>query len=201
LAASEHGRLGGYEGPSIIEGNDTPGVLGARAARILLGRWDVHPGDPVAVLDPQREGRAFARLAEDRGLDVVRVDEPEWIEGDKRVEAVVGDRRRHEVEAAVVDPGLSPSAELGRQAGVPYTWRDELGGRVPLHRPEGTTPAPDVYVAGTCAGVHPVEAALAQGRAAGRGAAGEPTQGPRKAIEAAGLDSDELEALRSVWNE
>jgi sarcosine oxidase subunit alpha len=194
--------VGGYEGPSIVQGNDVPGVLGARAARILLGRWDVEPGDPVAVVAPGRQGEAFADLAHERGLQVVRVEDPEWIEGDRRVEAVVADKQRHDVQAAVVDPGVCPSAELGRQAGVPYTWADELGGRVPLHRPEGTTPAPDTYVAGTCAGLHTLQGSLVQGRAAGRRAADEVPDSPGEAIEAhGGLEPAELEALRSVWNQ
>jgi sarcosine oxidase subunit alpha len=194
--------VGGYEGPSIVEGNDTPGVLGARAARILLGRWGLEPGDPVAVLDPDRQGRAFADLATEHGLTVHTLDDPEWIEGEERVEAVVGDKRRVDVEAAVIDPGVAPSAELGRQAGVPYTWQDELGGRVPLHRADGRTPVPDVYVAGTCAGLPTVEAALVQGQAAGQRAVGEQPQAIARMIEAeGGLRDEERDAIRSVWNE
>lgn len=195
--------VGGYEGAYRIPGNDTPGVLGARAARILLGRWGVAPGDPVALIDPGRQGRAFKRLAADAGLDVVTVDQPDRIEGGRRVEAVVsGDEgRSYEVEAAIVDPGLTPAPELGRQAGVPYTWDQALGGRVPLHRPEGTTPVPSVYVAGSCAGLHTVEAALVQGRAAALAVQGKPPEQTASIIEdVGGLSSQEIEAARSVWN-
>ncbi len=194
--------VGGYEGPSIIDGNDIPGVLGARAARIMLGRWELAPGDPVAVLAPGQQGIAFERLAEDRGLETIRIDEPQWIEGERRVTAVVGDGRRHSVEAAVVDPGLRPAAELGRQAGVPYTWMDELGGRVPLHRADGSTPVADVYVAGSCAGLHTLEAGLIQGKAAGQRAANQPVEGVDKTILSRGqLPEEQREAIRSVWNE
>lgn len=193
--------VGAYEGTYRIEGNDVPGVLGARAARILLGRWETPPGDPVAVLDPGRQGRCFEELAEAEDVETVRVDEPRRVEGKRRVEAVIGAEGRHSVDAAVVDPGLAPDPELGRQAGVPYTWEHALGGRVPLHRPDGSTPVPDVYIAGSAAGLHTVPAALEQGRAAGLAAAGEEADQPAKSIRANGeLTDEETEAIRSVWN-
>lgn len=192
--------VGAYEGPALLPGNDTPGALAARAARILLARWDTRPGDPVAVLDPGRQARAFACQARESGIEVHEVPDPERIEGDDRVEAVHGASGRVEAEAAVFDPGLTPNPELVQQAGLPTTWEQALGGRVPLHRPDGTTPVPDVYVAGSCAGLHTVEAGLVQGRAAGRAAAGLETPDVAKPLASTGLTDEETTAIRRVWN-
>jgi sarcosine oxidase subunit alpha len=193
---------GAAENPVLVDGNDRPGVLGARAARILMNRWDVDPGEPVAVVDPGREGRAFAREARERGLTVHQLDEATRILGDPAVTAVETPEDRVPAGACVLDAGLTPAPELGRQAGVPYTYEAPLGGRVPRHDPDGATPVPGVHVAGSCAGLHPPEAALRQGRRAGRRAAGEDVEAdPEPLLEAPGLDEGVREALTRVWRQ
>lgn len=191
---------GASEGPVLVDGNDRPGVLGARAARILATRWGVEPGDPVALVDPGREGRAFARAARDRGVTVHEVDEAERILGDPVARGVETPDGTVEAEAVVLDGGLTPAPELGRQAEVPYVYEAALGGRVPLHDPDGTTPIPGVHVAGSAAGLHTVEAALIQGRWAGRAAAGvDPKADRERLLDEGRLDSDEREAVERVW--
>lgn len=191
---------GATEGPALVDGNDVPGVLGARAARILLNRYEVPPGDPVAVIDPGRQGVRFAEEATQAGLTVHTLEDVEAIEGDPEVTGVRTQAGTVEARAAVVDPGLTPAPELGRQAGVPYTYEAALGGRVPLAGPDGSTPVPGIHVAGSCAGVHVPEAALLQGRWAGLAAAGRtPDAEPKRLLEAPGTRDDESEALENVW--
>lgn len=192
--------VGATERAALVDGSDRPGVMGARAARILLNRWGVPPGDPVAVLDPGREGTAFAREARQAGLTVQEIDEALAIEGSPDVTGVRTPDGHVDAAAVALDPGLTPAPELGRQAGVPYTYEDALGGRVPLHDPDGATPIPGVLVAGSCAGLHTPEAALRQGQLAGRRAAGQaPTVDIKRLLEAAGLSAAERTAIERVW--
>lgn len=194
--------VGAREGPMLVDGNDRPGVLGARAARQLLNRWDVSPGDPVAVIDPKRQGQAFLEAARAAGLDTHTVDGVEAIEGDPEVTGVRTPDGHIEATAAIVDVGLTPTPELGRQAGIPYTYEQALGGRVPLARPDGTTPVPGVLVAGSCAGLHVPEAALRQGRWAGRHAAGAPPDvDAKQLLELARLTDPERDALMRLWRQ
>lgn len=193
---------GATEGPALVDGDDRPGVLPARAARILMNRWGVPPGDPVAVVDPDREGRAFAERATERGLTVHEVNDVQAIDGDPEVTGVRTAQGSVEAEAVVVDPGLTPAPELGRQAGIPYTYEAELGGRVPLAGPTGVTPVPGVVLAGSCAGLHVPEAALVQGGWAGSVAAGgEPTVEPGRLLEVPGISKPEREAIERVWRQ
>jgi sarcosine oxidase subunit alpha len=190
---------GAREPTALLEGNDVPGVFGARAARVLLDAWDTPPGDPVVVLDPDRQGTAFAKRAREHGLTVHTVDDPTRVEGHKRVERVHGETGTVEAEAAIVDPGLEPAPELVSQAGATFTWQRALGGRVPEHDPTGRVD--DVtYVAGACAGVRTAEAALVQGQAAGQALAGRDPGDVGKRIEQAGLTDAELTALAEVWS-
>jgi len=190
---------GAREPTALVEGNDVPGVFGARAARVLLDAWDTPPGDPVVVLDPDRQGTAFVRRAREHGLTVHTVDDPTRVDGHKRVERVHGETGTVEAEAAIVDPGLEPAPELVSQAGATFTWQRALGGRVPEHDPTGRVD--DVtYVAGACAGVRTAEAALVQGQAAGQALAGRDPGDVGKRIEQAGLTDAELTALAEVWS-
>lgn len=193
---------GATEGPALVDGDDRPGVLPARAARILMNRWDVPPGDPVAVVDPSREGRAFADRATERGLAVHEVANVQAIDGDPEVTGVRTAEGSVEAEAVVVDPGLTPAPELGRQAGVPYTYEAALGGRVPLAGPTGATPVPGVALAGSCAGLHVPEAALVQGGWAGSvTAGGDPAADRDRLLAVPGISKPEREAIERVWRQ
>lgn len=191
---------GATENPALLDGNDRPGVLGARAARILLNRWEVPPGDPIAIVDPGRQGEAFHEEATQAGLTVHRVDEARALDGDPEVTGVRTPDGAIEAEVVVVDTGLTPAPELGRQAGVPYGYEAALGGRVPHHDPDGRTPVPDVLVAGSAAGVHVPEAAIQQGRWAGQRAAGrDPKADPGNLTGIAALTDEERAALERTW--
>ncbi len=191
---------GASENPAMIDGNDRPGVLGARAARILLNRYRTPPGDPLIVLDPYREGQAFAQEAQDHGLTVRIVDEAIRITGDPAVTGVDTPNGHVQATAVITDSGLTPSPELGRQAGIPYTYEEALGGRTPLHRPDGSTPIPRVLIAGSAAGHHTPEAAIRSGRWAGQTAAGTPPKAAAQTLLSEGrFEDDEEGALRRVW--
>lgn len=191
---------GASENAALIPGGDRPGVLSARAARILLNRYETPPGDPVVLLDPQREGCAFQRDAKDHGLAVRVVDDAIRITGDPTVTGVDTSQGHVQASAVVTDAGLTPAPELGRQAGIPYTYEGSLGGRVPLHRPDGSTPIPDVYIAGSAAGQHTPEAAIRFGHAAGTTAAGgHPGEDPEKLLNEMRFKDSEEAALRRVW--
>lgn len=191
---------GAHEGPCLIPGNDRPGVLGARAARTLLNRWGIPPGEAIVAVDPGRQGQAFVDEARARQLDVEILPDADEIGGGPEVAWVEGDGRRLEADTVVLDPGLEPAIELAQQAGVPLTYEADLGGRVPLHDPDGCTPVPGVHVAGGITGLHDPAAALRQGRLAGARAAGaDLPERPERLAEAPGLTKAELTALGRIW--
>lgn len=191
---------GANEGAYLVPGNDRPGVLGARAARILLNRWGTPPGESIVVADPGRQGQAFAEEARARRLEVQVLDGIDEIGGSPEVAWVEHGGQRVEADAVVLDPGLEPAIELAQQAGVPLTYEEALGGRVPLHRPDGATPVPGVHVAGGIAGLHDPAAALLQGRSAGALAAGgKPPDRPGRLTELGGLTEPEVAALERLW--
>ncbi len=193
---------GATENPVLVDGNDRPGVLGARAARVLLNRWQTPPGERIALIDPGRQGAWFASQAREAGLEVQEVHEATRILGDPAVTGVETPEGRVDADAVVVDEGLTPSPELGRQAGIPYTYEPALGGRVPLHRADASTPMPGVFVAGSAAGLHTPEAALAHGERAGRLAAGASAgSDATPLLEGAHLSEAEKHALSRVWRQ
>ncbi len=191
---------GANEGACLVPGNDRPGVLGARAARILLNRWGTPPGEPIVLADPGRQGQAFLEEARARRIEVDVLPEIDEIGGSPEVAWVEHEGQRVQADVVVLDPGLEPAIELAQQAGVPLTYEAALGGRVPLHGPDGATPLPGVHVAGSIAGLHDPVAALAQGRSAGALAAGSKAPDrPESLAEAWDLTKPELAALERVW--
>ncbi|MGE5704489.1 MAG: NAD(P)/FAD-dependent oxidoreductase [Clostridia bacterium] len=63
--------------------------------------------------------------------------------------------------------GLYPLAELAAVAGCPFAYIPELGGHVPLHNKEMSTPLPGLYTAGNITGIESAKVAKAQGTVAG----------------------------------
>lgn len=190
---------GANESGSLIPGADAPGVLGARAARILLNRHGLAPGERVAVFEPRREGHAFLAEAAAAGLETLTLAGKATIEADETVEAIAVDGQRHPVDAVVLDQGLAPAIEIAQQAGVPVTYAEALGGRVPLVGADGSTPLAHVFVAGGAAGVHEPVPAYLQGRAAGARAAGGKPAEVGEAIAKRLEDEAAREALAALW--
>ncbi len=191
---------GAHEGPVLVPGNDTPGVLGARAARILLNRWGVPPGKRIVVADPGPQGLAFVEEARAAGLEATVIQGLTAIRGGKRVEHVETSDGQLPADGVVLDAGLTPAIQLAQQAGLELHWARAIGGHVPVHRPDGSTARPDVFVAGSVAGLHDPNGAMLQGHAAGRLAAGaHPEINEEQLLSATRLDPEARRALREVW--
>lgn len=99
------------------------------------------------------------------------------VEGEKQVEAVVlqsisvdghptGKVERVEVDAVCLSAGLYPMIDLAQTAGCPLVDIPELGGAVPLHGPDMSTPVKGLYVAGNITGIEGAKVAMTQGKLA-----------------------------------
>lgn len=71
-----------------------------------------------------------------------------------------------EVDAVCLSAGLYPLVDLAQVAGCPLIDIPELGGFVPLHGPDMSTPIKGLYVAGNITGIEGAKVAMAQGRLA-----------------------------------
>lgn len=99
------------------------------------------------------------------------------IEGDKQVQAVTlqsvsvdGSPTKKveqiEVDAVCLSAGLCPLVDLAQTAGCRLIEIPELGGMVPLHAPDMSTPVKGLYVAGNITGIEGAKVAMAQGQLA-----------------------------------
>jgi len=99
------------------------------------------------------------------------------IEGNKKVESVtlqsvsidgspIGKDKQVEVDAVCLSAGLYPMADLAQVAGCPLVDIPELGGIVPIHGPDMSTPVKGLFVAGNITGIEGAKVAIAQGRLA-----------------------------------
>jgi sarcosine oxidase subunit alpha len=109
-----------HEGASAIENNDTPGVIGVRAAQRLL-RHGVLPGLAIAIEGDDAATLELARSLERAGA---AVDGPHPIGSIERAEgrptvrrAIVGGREA-KCDALVIRGPLSGAFEVGAQAGI-----------------------------------------------------------------------------------
>lgn len=159
---------GYHETPPMLSGNDLPGVMGTRAALILLHRHGILPGARAALAG---EGALTARARSDlasAGCVLVegRVEEV-W--GGRRVEGAIVDGRKVEVDLVLAGGDETPRVELLQQAGatlVPCGW-------AVAPRLEGTaTSVRGVFAAGSVADPRmTIEDRLAMGARAGEAAA------------------------------
>jgi len=188
---------GAIERPLLFPDNDRPGVMLADAGRTYLARYGVKVGDQVVVVAAD-DGpyRAAIALAE-AGVTVKlvadmrpRADGP-WPEAARAAGigvlegATIGGtwKRRHRIVAAklrrtdgrerwfdcdalLMGNGFMPSLHLFAQARGMLRFDDARGIFLPGAAPEGLRPA------GACNGTMGLEAALAEGAAAGHAAAG-----------------------------
>jgi sarcosine oxidase subunit alpha len=167
---------GYHETPPLFPGNDLPGVMGARAALVLLHRHGVMPGRRVVVTAADALG---ARAAEDlakAGAEVVGVaGEGRWkgarvaaATGGTSVASVTmetsgGDRWTEACDLVLAAGGETPRVELLQQAGAPLAWN----GRALAAGAD----APPVYAAGEVRGALTWREAVADGARAGEAAA------------------------------
>ncbi|HEY7725596.1 MAG TPA: 2Fe-2S iron-sulfur cluster-binding protein [Anaeromyxobacteraceae bacterium] len=162
---------GAHAEPPVFEGNDLPGIFGARGLLAALAEDGVLPGERVAVLGPEPEAEAAAARLRQAGAGAVRVPGPvRRARGRRRVAGLdlEGGARIACDAVAVAGRGL-PAAELARQAGGSLEV-DATGGFRLRTGPAGEA-APGVWAAGEAAGPCTAREAAEAGRRAGEAAA------------------------------
>ena len=166
-----------------FKGWDQPGVMGARALRALLDTYDAFSGRKLAILGSGELALRTARLALDRGLDVValiEVDDAvqgpsdllipglEILTGHAPVRAVggiagverltvrdlaTGAERTLDCDTVVQAIAVTPTIELLDVLGADLAMQPALGGHAPVS-PDGlSTSLVEVSIAGSVAGV------------------------------------------------
>jgi sarcosine oxidase subunit alpha len=114
---------GAFERPQVFQGNDTPGVMLASAAREYVLRYGVAPGRRAVICAAGADGRETAAVLQRAGVTVVQVldaaqgDAVLAVRGRRRVRAVVSNRGVFEADLLCVSGGWSPTAHLFSQAG------------------------------------------------------------------------------------
>lgn len=165
---------GYHEAPPLIPGNDLPGVMGARAALILLHRHGILPGRRIALTS--RTGLA-GRAARDLAAAGAEVLPDEGLEireayGSDRVKGVVATRagfeHRLEVDCLLHAGDETPRIELLQQAGVRLR---PAGWALAPQAEDVSTNAPGVFVAGSVLGARTLAERMAEGARAGEAAA------------------------------
>jgi len=157
---------GYHETPALFPGNDLPGVMGARAALILLHKHGVLAGQRVALSAPatRHAGEDLAKA----GADVVAWGESPVVEamGGTHVERVrLADGRELRVDCVLYAGDETPRVELLQQCGAPFV----ASGWVLV--PDPSKLPPGVFAAGDVLGASSPLDAMASGEAAGESAA------------------------------
>ena len=162
---------GAIERPILFAGNDRPGVMLAGAALSYLRRQAIRAGSRAVVAtnnDSTHELSSALRAAgaEVLVVDARRADEVVAVEGRDRVEAVrLADGSAIAADLLAVSGGFSPALHLYAHAKGRVTWDASKGAFVPRDRIAGLT------VVGAANGTFDLGPALAEGWAAGGGAA------------------------------
>ena len=112
------------ERPYVFDGNDTPGVLLAGAARRLINLFGVKPGNKAVVLTANEEGDAAVIDLERAGVEIVAVLDARKgerivsVEGRGRVSKVqMSDGRAVSVDTVVTATGWTAPTSLLNMAG------------------------------------------------------------------------------------
>lgn len=189
---------GAFEVPMQFKNNDLPGVMLASGALRLMRLYGVSPGKQAVVATTDDSGYSTALGLLDAGIAVVAVIDmrpgpgaSEAVDGVRkagievlaghRVVSARGTKRVSSVKVAGLDSSTrnircdlvcmagvrQPTTGLFlQQPGAVVDYDEQLKEAVPVQFPES------VYVAGEITGFHDLKITLAQGRAAGRLAAG-----------------------------
>jgi sarcosine oxidase subunit alpha len=157
---------GRHEGASAFGGNDKPGVITPRAAAVLLSQG-VRIGERVVLAGEGALLDALAVALRAAGAEVIgplpeealvrAIGRPVVSACEIRRDGAV---ERHECDAIVVAPPTSAVFELAAQAGV--ATRFVYGGFELVVDEGGATSCPWARVIGGAAGIHQLDAALAQ---------------------------------------
>ncbi|MDY7230986.1 2Fe-2S iron-sulfur cluster-binding protein [Hyalangium rubrum] len=175
---------GGHPALIPFENNDLPGVYAGRAASLLLREHGVAP-ETAALVGWGAELYALAQLLEAHGTKVQAVvdlrgpvptgvhakasvgSEPK-AHGLKKVGAFSfkrenGKRQKVDCDAVIISTPTSPSFELARQGGAAVRFDEERGLFVVEAEADGSTAAPDLFVAGDITGGGNAKAAATAG--------------------------------------
>lgn len=170
---------GEQEGAVAIAGGDRPGVIGARAACVMLAHG-VLPGERIALAGSgawidalvERLPAAGAQVVGPFALDSIREAKGRLALQKIEVERD-GKRETHACDALVVAPLPAGLHELAAQAGAGVRWNPAGVFEAEGAPADGATRAPRVRAIGGCSGVREVAAAMSQARAAARAIAEE----------------------------
>jgi sarcosine oxidase, subunit alpha len=190
---------GAIERPLVFPGNDRPGIMLAGAARTWLNRYGVLPGTRAvlvtacdaayrAAFELQRAGVTIAAIADVRpgaegawarralaaGVPVLAGVTVLGTGGRRRVSSIelarleagaVVDAETQPCDLVLMSGGFTPSVHLHSQSRGKLEWDETLQAFLP------GAPAEHVRSVGACRGVFALEAAFADGAAAGAAAA------------------------------
>jgi sarcosine oxidase subunit alpha len=182
---------GHHETPPLLRGNDLPGIMGARAALVLLHRHAILPGNRVIVTDPTGLGAKAAEDLAKAGAEIVGiVGQGAWkgarlveAHGSDRVTAVTLEqdgRSWKETCNLVVSAGNeTPRSELAQQAGARL--RAHGFSLAPDTGKDGATTVPGVFAVGEVTASAPLPVLLAAGEDVGEAAARHARSAPKGA--------------------
>ncbi|WP_179134599.1 NAD(P)/FAD-dependent oxidoreductase [Oceanobacillus timonensis] len=131
------------------------------------------------------------------------------IEGDKQVESVTlqpvtvdgepnGHTEKIDVDTVCLSAGLYPLVDLAQVAHCPIVDIPELGGTVPLHDSDLSTPVSGLFIAGNITGIEGAKVAIAQGKLAAASIAESLDQKPLLPKKDAMRDVDEARARSPI---
>jgi sarcosine oxidase subunit alpha len=200
---------GAIERPLVFPGNDRPGIMLASAARTYLNRYGVRPGTRAVLvtatdeayavaLELQRAGTFVATIADVRGADgpaaarareagipVLTCATVLGTSGRQRVRSIQlaqlegGEPTTTQLQPCdlvLMSGGYTPSVHLYSQSRGTLQWDEGLQAFLP------GAPAERVRSVGACRGEFALEAALADGAAAGSAAAREAIDPARRGV-------------------
>jgi sarcosine oxidase, subunit alpha len=204
---------GAIERPLVFAGNDRPGIMLAGAARTYLNRYGVRAGTRAVLVTRTDEAYAVALELQQAGIFVATIADVRGEDGAAAARAreaaipvltratVLGTSGRRRVtsiqlaqlegdapvttqlqpcDLVLMSGGHTPSVHLYSQSRGKLRWDEELQAFLP------DSPAERVRSVGACRGVFALEAALADGAAAGSAAAREATDPMRRGVCPAG---------------
>ncbi len=170
---------GAIERPLVVPDNDRPGVMSADAALVYLRRFAVLVGQRITVATNNDSAYPAAEALAEAGAEVEiinsRVDGPattlkvlrgaeiEGVAGRSGVTGVKVGGQTRAADALVLSGGWTPTVHLFMQARGKLRYNESLAALVPGVEVEGVT------VAGAANGAFTLDAALAEGHAAGGG--------------------------------
>lgn len=159
---------GYHEAPPMVPGNDLPGVMGTRAALVLLHRHGILPGRRVAFAGAAALTARARQDLESAGCALVD-GEVEEVWGGTRVEGAIVSGRKEALDLVLAAGEETPRIELLQQAGA----RMEARGFAPAPMLDAcATSVRGVFAAGSVADPQmPLAERLAMGARAGEAAA------------------------------